>query len=163
MESTNGEPVTLTFITYFLQSYHNTDWVEISNGSTTQSYYYSNSIPSPVTGNSITVKFISGNYAITDSRFHGFLAVVCCSVDITTDVTGEFCSRIGSFACCILTYQGRLCHMFANLTCILSIVLSTVMSECCICLFSSYNDTDIQYFFMMIVIFPLTCIVQELE
>ena len=34
MESTNGEPVTLTFITYDLQSYHNSDWIEISNGST---------------------------------------------------------------------------------------------------------------------------------
>ena len=88
MESTNGEPVTLTFITYDLQSYHNSDWVEISNGSTTQRYYYSNSLPSPVTGNSITVKFISGNYVIGHA---GFLAVVCCSVDITTDVTGEFC------------------------------------------------------------------------
>ena len=94
MESTNGEPVTLTFITYDLQSYHNSDWVEISNGSTTQRYYSSNSLPSPVTGNSITVKFISGNYAITDYRVHGFLAVVCCSVDITTDVTGEFCSGL---------------------------------------------------------------------
>ena len=88
MESTNGEPVTLTFITYDLQSYHNSDWVEISNGSTTQRYYYSNSLPSPVTGNSITVKFISGNYVIGQD---GFLAVVCCSVNVTTNVnTGKF-------------------------------------------------------------------------
>ena len=91
MESTNGEPVTLTFITYDLQSYHNSDWVEISNGSTSQRYYYSNSLPSPVTGNSITVKFISGHYVIGQA---GFLAFVCCSVDITTDVTGEFCSGL---------------------------------------------------------------------
>ena len=75
------------------------DYVEISDGSTTQRYcgpdnygdYYSGngevytSIPGPFTSTgTITVKFISGGFNGEEST--GFLAVVCCSV-IITDLT----------------------------------------------------------------------------
>ena len=43
------------------------------------------SIPGPVTANTITVKFRSDD----STTRGGFLATVCCSANITTDVTGE--------------------------------------------------------------------------
>ena len=60
------------------------DIVEITDGSSTQTFSGS-SIPAPVTATTITVKFSSDGYL---SR-SGFLATVCCSASITTDVTGE--------------------------------------------------------------------------
>ena len=66
------------------------DWVEINDGVSTQRYC-GTSIPGPFTSNStITVKF-SSDMGRTGT---GFLAVVCCSVNVTSDVTlptGQFC------------------------------------------------------------------------
>ena len=85
----------------WIHSFHwcSCDYMEISDGSTTQRYcgpdtygdYYSGdgdvytSIPGPFTSSgTITVKFTSGPFSGKDST--GFLAVVCCSV-IVTDLT----------------------------------------------------------------------------
>ena len=59
------------------------DWVEINDGTSTQRYC--DSTPGPMTGTNITVKLYT-NPSYTAS---GFLATVCCSVNIITDVTGE--------------------------------------------------------------------------
>ena len=85
------------FTTFNTESYYDT--VQINNGSTTQTFsgdsingyyngdgaYIGTSIPGPVTDTTITVKF-SSDYSVTR---RGFLATVCCSASITTDVTGE--------------------------------------------------------------------------
>ena len=79
------------------------DWVEVSDGTSTQRYCDSNdcsdsscsscdycgSTPGPVTGTTITVKFYT-DWAGTAS---GFFAVVTGDVTVTSDVTGE--SRVG--------------------------------------------------------------------
>ena len=80
--STTGEPVTLTFVAFNTESDYDT--VEVNDGSSTQTFSGTN-IPAPVTATTITVKFSS------DDRWtrSGFLATVCCSANITTDVTGE--------------------------------------------------------------------------
>ena len=86
LESTTGEPVTLTF-----EAFNTGDCVsecgsvEINYGTTTQTFN-STSIPGPVTATTITVKFKSSN---SPNSGPGFLATVCCSASITTDVTGE--------------------------------------------------------------------------
>ena len=79
-----------------LSNYCDCDYVEISDGSSTQRYcgpdglgnYFSGngdnytSIPGPFTSSgTITVKFISGGFNGEEST--GFLAVVCCSVTVT--------------------------------------------------------------------------------
>ena len=64
------------------------DWVEIDDGNSTQRYC-GTSIPGPFTstGTNMTVKFRSDEGRTNT----GFLAVVCCSVNVTTDVnTGKF-------------------------------------------------------------------------
>ena len=63
-----------------------TDHLEISDGSSTQ-HYCGTSTPAPLTTtNTITVKLHLVDY---DGSGTGFLATVCCSVNITTDETGE--------------------------------------------------------------------------
>ena len=82
--------------------YDCSDWVEVTT-TTTQRYCdsissihpcgeypcslcdYCGSTPAPVTATTITVKFTSDGYYTGK----GFLATVCCSANITTDVTGE--------------------------------------------------------------------------
>ena len=83
------------------------DWVEINDGSSIQRYcgpwedgnYYNDhgdnlgsSIPGPFTSTAtIEVKFRS-DYTETRS---GFLAVICCSVHVTTDLTsGELINTL---------------------------------------------------------------------
>ena len=66
------------------------DWVEINDGVSTHRYC-GDSIPGPFTSNStITVEFRSD----AGRAGTGFLAVVCCSVNVTSNVTlptGEVC------------------------------------------------------------------------
>ena len=84
-----------------LSNYCDCDYVEISDGSSTQRYcgpdglgnYFSGngdnytSIPGPFTiSGTITVKFISDEHGSDSDVSTGFLAVVCCSV-IVTDLT----------------------------------------------------------------------------
>ena len=66
-----------------------TDYLEISDGSSTQSYC-GTSTPAPLTStNTITVKLHL--YDDDGVRSTGFLATACCSVGVTTDVsTGEW-------------------------------------------------------------------------
>ena len=60
------------------------DHLEIIDGSSSQRYC-GTSTPAPLTTtNTITVKLLTGNGGGT-----GFLASICCSVQVTTDVTGE--------------------------------------------------------------------------
>ena len=62
------------------------DYLEISDGSSSQRYC-GTSTPAPLTTtNTITVKLHLVDYDVSGT---GFLATVCCSVNITTDVTGE--------------------------------------------------------------------------
>ena len=95
MESTTGEPVTLSFAAFDMEDCE--DWVEINDGTSTQRYCgfcskcnffgcnYCGSTPGPVTGTTITVK-LHTNYWGTAI---GFFAVVTGDVTVTTDVTGE--------------------------------------------------------------------------
>ena len=98
MESTTGEPVTLTFAAFDIEGVHAEcgdsccDWIEINDGSSTQRYCNEvygtpGPTPGPFTANNITVKFSSDGW---DGGNTGFLATVCCSASITTDVTGEY-------------------------------------------------------------------------
>ena len=85
LESTTGEPVTLTFEAFNTgDCVSECDSVEINDGTTTQTFN-STSIPGPVTATTITVKFSSDDSVART----GFLATVCCSANITTGVTGE--------------------------------------------------------------------------
>ena len=64
------------------------DYLEISDGSSTQRYC-GTSTPAPLTTtNTITVKLhlVDGD-GVSGA---GFLATACCSVAVTTDVTGEW-------------------------------------------------------------------------
>ena len=88
--STIGEPITLTFETLDTEKDLGTDnclldWVEINDGVSTQRYCGRPwPLPGPFTSNTtITVKF-SSDMGRTGT---GFLAVVCCSVNVTSDVT----------------------------------------------------------------------------
>ena len=65
------------------------DYLEISDGSSSQRYC-GTSTPAPLTTtNTITVKLHLVDH--DDRRGTGFLATVCCSVGVTTDVnTGEW-------------------------------------------------------------------------
>ena len=77
----------LTFETFDIY-YSCFDWVEVSYDSYSQRYC-GTSIPGPFTstGTNMTVKFHSD----VGRTGTGFLAVVCCSVNVTTDVnTGKF-------------------------------------------------------------------------
>ena len=76
------------------------DWVEISDGNSSQRYC-GTSVPGPFTstGTNMTVKFHS-DMGRTGT---GFLAVVCCSVNVTTDVnTGTF--KLGNIKWVILNH-----------------------------------------------------------
>ena len=85
LESTTGEPITLTFAAFDTTDYSwYSDIVEITDGSSTQTFS-GTSVPGPVTATTITVKFSSGHRDTSK----GFLATVCCSASITTDVPGE--------------------------------------------------------------------------
>ena len=85
LESTTGEPITLTFAAFDTTGYSwYSDIVEITDGSSTQTFS-GTSVPGPVTATTITVKFSSDDVY---TRL-GFLATICCSASITTDVTGE--------------------------------------------------------------------------
>ena len=104
LESTNGEPVTLTFeridieMQFGWEVCH--DWVEINDGNSSQRYC-GTSVPGPFTstGTNMTVKFHS-DMGRTGT---GFLAVVCCSVNVTTDVnTGTF--KLGDIKWVILNH-----------------------------------------------------------
>ena len=120
LQSTNGQPITLTFDTFDVRTcmnstvlgtivdYCSCDYVEIDDGSGPQricgpvngdlngtdmysGYYYNGdngaigtSIPGPFTSNTtITVKF-SSRAQVLGMSSTGFLAVVCCSVNVTT-------------------------------------------------------------------------------
>ena len=120
LQSTNGQPITLTFDTFDVRTcmnstvlgtivdYCSCDYVEIDDGSGPQricgpvngdlngtdmnsEYYYNGdngaigtSIPGPFTSNTtITVKF-SSRAQVLGMSSTGFLAVVCCSVNVTT-------------------------------------------------------------------------------
>ena len=96
LQSTNGQAITLTFESF--DTDYESQSVEVNDGTSTQEYWgpvlgnYSNgddenlgpSIPGPFTSNAtIKVKFSSG---VWDSA-RGFLAVICCSVHVITDLT----------------------------------------------------------------------------
>ena len=83
LESTTGEPVTLTFVAFNTESDYDT--VEVNDGSFTQ-WFSGTSTPGPFTATTITVKFSSDGSATRN----GFVGTVCCSANITTDVTGEY-------------------------------------------------------------------------
>ena len=94
LESTTGEPATLTFEAFDMDDCF--EWVEVNDGTSTQRYCgpssvncdhcdYYGSTPGPVTGTNITVK-LHTDIMITAS---GFLAVITGDVTVTTDVTGE--------------------------------------------------------------------------
>ena len=62
------------------------DYLEISDGSSSQRYC-GTSTPAPLTTtNTITVKLHLVDYDVSGT---GFLATVCCSINITTDITGK--------------------------------------------------------------------------
>ena len=76
------------------------DWVEINDGNSSQRYC-GTSVPGPFTstGTNMTVKFHSD----VGRTGTGFLAVVCCSVNVTTDVnTGTF--KLGDIKWVILNH-----------------------------------------------------------
>ena len=78
------------------------DWVEVSDGTSTQRYC--GSTPGPVTGTTITVKLHTSS-AWTAS---GFFAVVTGDVTVTTDVTGE--SGVGKFTIDMIVNNVSLHH-----------------------------------------------------
>ena len=65
------------------------DYIEISHGSFTQRYCHRGQIEIPATftssGTTMTVKFHTDNHAIES----GFIAIICCDVNITTDTSGK--------------------------------------------------------------------------
>ena len=73
------------------------DYLEINDGSSIQRYC-GTSIPATVnsTNTNITVKFRSDGNSGTAT---GFLASVCCSVNITTDVAGKCIRNIRILNC----------------------------------------------------------------
>ena len=106
LESTNGEAIVLTFDSFdvyhlfdnsCIQSDFHDDYVEINDGKSTQKYcgssssgyiYNSEGTPSPIipgpftsSGTTMTIKFHSS----TGEVGNGFLAIICCSVSVTTD------------------------------------------------------------------------------
>ena len=107
LQSTDGEAITLNFESFDTEMHITScyDWVEINDGSTSQRYcgpsswdgnYYNGdgdnlgpSFPGHFTkiATNVTIKFHSINLHYGSRG--GFLAVVCCSVMITTDVVGE--------------------------------------------------------------------------
>ena len=104
MDSTTGEPFTLTFAAFNMSHCFGLDLVLINDGTSTQRYCgdtrhngppirvyccppcdYCGSTPGPVTGTTITVKLhTSQKYTAS-----GFFAVVTGDATVTTDVTGE--------------------------------------------------------------------------
>ena len=89
LQSTNGEPITLVFESFDIERHASRtcfDQVEINGGSFIQKYC-GNILPAPTisTNTSITVKFSSDHLGTRS----GFLALVCCSVNVTTDTAGE--------------------------------------------------------------------------
>ena len=67
-----------------------TDYLEISDGSSTQ-HYCGTSTPAPLTTtNTITVKFVLYWDGVVGNEGAGFLATVCCSVGVTTQVLGKY-------------------------------------------------------------------------
>ena len=66
------------------------DYLEISEGSSAQRYC-GTSTPAPLTTtNTITVKFRLYWDGVVGNEGAGFLATVCCSVGVTTDVQGKY-------------------------------------------------------------------------
>ena len=66
------------------------DYLEISDGSSTQRYC-GTSTPAPLTTtNTITVKFVLYWDGVVGNEGTGFLATVCCSVGVTTQVLGKY-------------------------------------------------------------------------
>ena len=90
LESTNGQAINLTFVNFDIFGPDNDnfcgDYVEVDNGTSNQ-IFCGYSIPGPFTssGTRIIVKFHTDDF-VTE---HGFLAVVCCDVTVTTGLTGK--------------------------------------------------------------------------
>ena len=91
LQSTNDQAITLTFDRFDIYpSRHSTngcyDYIEINDGVATERYCGS-SIPSTFTsvGTEMTVRF---HTSVVNSA-SGFLAVACCSLSVSTDVSGE--------------------------------------------------------------------------
>ena len=75
LDSTNGQPLTITFESFDLESGY--DYIEIEIGSSTQRYYGS-SLPGPITGTNILVRFRTDDIGTG----LGFFASICCSVRV---------------------------------------------------------------------------------
>ena len=91
LRSTDGQPITLTFESFDLDpdtSYDGYcfDHVQIYDGISTQRFC-GDSIPGPFTSIGTTMRVYFETSTLRTSR--GFLASVCCSVDVTTDDTGK--------------------------------------------------------------------------
>ena len=88
IKSNNNQSIQLTFDSFNLEDIYGRcgDYVEISNGSFTEKFC-SGPLPGPITSftGEMTIKFNSDSY---ETRT-GFFAVVCCSVNVTTDVESE--------------------------------------------------------------------------
>ena len=88
LQSNEGAAITLTFDSLDIEGHFECgyDFIEVNDGFTTHRYC-GTSIPGPFasSGTNITLKFSSD----INVAGHGFLAVVCCSVNISTDVIGE--------------------------------------------------------------------------
>ena len=91
LRSTNGQYITLTFESFDLDPNTSNggacyDYVKIYDGISTQRFC-GDSIPGPITsvGTTMTVYFETSTLRTSK----GFLASVCCSVDVITDDTGK--------------------------------------------------------------------------
>ena len=88
IKSNNNQSIQLTFDSFNLEDIYGRcgDYVEISNGSFTEKFCMG-PLPGPITSSTgeMTVKFNSDSY---ETRT-GFFAVVCCSVNVTTDAESE--------------------------------------------------------------------------
>ena len=88
IKSNNNQSFQLTFDSFNLEDNWGDcgDYVEISNGSFTERFCRG-PLPGPITSSTgeMTVKFNSDSY---ETRT-GFFAVVCCSVNVTTDAESE--------------------------------------------------------------------------
>ena len=105
MESTTGEPVTLSFAAFDMEDCE--DWVEINDGTSTQRYCgfcsncnyfgfgcnYCGSTPGPVTGTTITVNLHTSQVNTGTRIVSGFFAAVTGDVTVTSSETSE--SEVG--------------------------------------------------------------------
>ena len=112
MQSTNGQAFTLTFDSFDVGWDSNClqrDYVEVDDGKgfVWDQRYCGASIPGPFTStDTITVKFSS--MIGTNRNANGFLAVVCCNAQVTTDLT-----------------PGDIFHIIDRLSTILTLLAST--------------------------------------